>query len=80
MDPNFQHTRTWDIKVTNKYLPSIRLRIYYLSIYLSIKVTQLEAGQHQDFVAPPGCLQYNFGKTLGTVQNFNFKVVWVLFG
>ena len=40
-----------------------------------MKVTQLEASQHQDFVAPPGCLQYNFGKTLGTVQNFNFKVV-----
>ena len=39
-----------------------------------MKVTQLEASQHQDFVAPPGCLQYNFGKTLGTVQNFNFKV------
>ena len=70
MDPNFQHTRTWDIKVTNIYHLST-----YVIIYLSMKVTQLEAGQHQDFVAPPGCLQYNFGKTLGTVQNFNFKVV-----
>ena len=37
-----------------------------------IKVTQFEAGQHIDMVAPPGCLQWNTG-LIGTVQNFNFK-------
>ena len=37
-----------------------------------IKVTQYEGGQHPNMVAPPGCLQWNYG-TLGTVQNFNFK-------
>ena len=37
-----------------------------------IKVTQFEAGQHVDMVAPPGCLQWNTG-LIGTVQNFNFK-------
>ena len=37
------------------------------------RVTQYEAGQHDSMVAPPGCLQWLTG-TLGTVQNFNFKV------
>ena len=36
-------------------------------------MTQYEAGQHDSMVAPPGCLQWLTG-TLGTVQNFNFKV------
>lgn len=60
------------------YIPSAELCnniVIKMDMYTrvwDIKVTQFEAGQHIDMVAPPGCLQWNTG-TLGTVQNFNFK-------
>jgi len=37
-----------------------------------IKVTQYDSTQDQRFLAPPGCLQWNYG-SLGTINNFNFK-------
>ena len=45
---------------------------YTFSRRWDIKVTQYECGQHQNMIAPPGCLQWNTG-TIGTIQNFNFK-------
>jgi len=37
-----------------------------------IKVTQYDATQDQRFLAPPGCLQWNYGES-GTISNFNYK-------
>ena len=50
MDPDYQFTRQWNIKVT-----------------------QFEASQHVNLVAPPGCLQWHTGVGPDTIQNFNFK-------
>ena len=38
-----------------------------------IKVTQFDSTQHPSFVAPPGCLQWNYGPGPDRIQNFNFK-------
>ena len=46
--------------------------MYYTRSWM-IRVTQYEDRQESSFVPPPGCLQYNYGSFLGTIQNFNFK-------
>ena len=50
MDPNFQHTRTWDIKVTIAYLQSTHTHLHtYLIIYV------YEGDPVRGFAAPGLC-------------------------
>ena len=37
------------------------------------QVSQYDSSQDQRFLPPPSCLQWNYGLTAGTIQNFNFE-------
>jgi len=66
-----QHMYVGASEVCNKIVFNMEL-LKVFNRKWEIKVTQYDSTQDQRFVAPPGCLQWNYG-SLGTIQNFNFK-------